>query len=387
MKYDFDKIVDRHNTDSVKYDLNRVVFGREDVLPMWVADMDFQSPPEVMAAVEECARRGIYAYTYQSDEAKNAFMEWVAGKHGWRIEKEWMLTSPGVVTALSVGVRMLTDKGDKIMVQTPVYPPFLSVVTDNERELVVNRLVEGEEKYEVDWEDFERNLAGGVKLFILCNPHNPVGRQWTRAELERAGDLCVKYGAIILSDEIHCDLALFDNRHTPIAAISESIAAATVTMMAPSKTFNIAGTMNSVVIISDPELRARFSKELSVLHINGGNIFGHVAFKAAYEHGSAWRDELLGYLERNADVTYKFFTEQMPRVKMYKPECSFLVWLDFRGTGYSHEEIGDRLINIGKVGLNDGAAFGPGGEGFRRLNIGCPLSVLEEGLRRIGRSF
>ena len=387
VKYDFDKIVDRHDTESVKYDLNKLVFGREDLLPMWVADMDFQSPPEVMAAVEECARRGIYAYSYRSQEATNAFVDWVGTQHGWAIDKEWTLTSPGVVTALSVGVRMLTVKGDKVLVQTPVYPPFLSVVTDNERELVVSRLFEGGERYEIDWADFEKRLAEGVKLFILCNPHNPVGRQWTREEIERMGRLCVEHGVIILSDEIHCDLALFGNRHTPMASVSEDVAASTVTMMAPSKTFNVAGMMNSVVVISDPELRKRYSQELNVLHINGGNIFGHVAFKAAYEHGAPWREALLRYLERNAETAYRFFTEQMPEVKMYKPECSFLVWLDFRGTGYSHEEIGDRLVNIGGVGLNNGADFGPGGEGYIRFSFAADGQSIEQAIDRMSAAM
>lgn len=386
-KYDFDRVIDRYGTDCYKYDMAGAVFGRPDVLPLWVADMDFQSPPEVVAAVEECAHRGIYGYTYRSREAEQAFVDWVGTHHGWTIGREWMLASPGVVTALSLGVRMLTAPGDKVLVQTPVYPPFMSVVKENGRELVTGTLVEGGPRYEIDWEDFEEKLRTGVRLFILCNPHNPVGRQWTRDELLRMGELCLRYGVVMLSDEIHCDLALFGNRHTVMASLSDAIAANTVTLMAPSKTFNIAGTMNSVVVASNPALREIFARELKVAHINDGNIFGHVAFKAAYRYGAPWREALLRYLEGSIDMAAEFFATEMPQVRMYKPECSFLVWLDFRGTGLSHREVGDRLVNRGLIGLNDGETFGPGGVGFRRLNVGSPRSVIGDGLRRIRKSF
>ncbi len=387
MKYDFDKAVDRRGTDCVKYDMAEAVFGRPDVLPLWVADMDFESPPEVMAAIVECARRGVYGYTYRSGEAEQAFVDWVAVQHGWAIEREWMLASPGVVTALSLGVRTLTAPGDKVLVQTPVYPPFMSVVKENGRELVTSTMIDGGPRYEIDWKDFEAKLREGVKLFIHCNPHNPVGRQWTRNELLRMGELCLRYGVVVLSDEIHSDLALFGNRHTVMASLSGPIAANTVTLMAPSKTFNVAGTMNSVVVASNPALREAFARELNATHINGGNIFGHVAFKAAYLHGAPWREALLRYLESNIEMAEKFFAAEMPQVRMYKPECSFLVWLDFRGTGLSHAEVGDRLVNRGLVGLNDGESFGPGGTGFRRLNIGSPRSVIADGLNRIRKSF
>ena len=385
--YNFDKAIDRRGTDCVKYDMSEAVFGRPDVLPLWVADMDFESPPEVMAAVEECAHRGVYGYTYRSKEAEQAFVDWVAVQHGWAIEREWMLASPGVVTALSLGVRTLTAPGDKVLVQTPVYPPFMSVVKENGRELVTSTMIEGGPRYEIDWDDFEAKLRMGVKLFILCNPHNPVGRQWTRKELLRMGELCLHYGVVVLSDEIHSDLALFGNRHTVMASLSEQIAANTVTLMAPSKTFNVAGTMNSVVAASNPALREAFAHEINAIHISGGNIFGHVAFKAAYLHGAPWREALLRYLEGNIEMMAEFFAAEMPQVRMYKPECSFLVWLDFRGTGLSHEEVGDRLINRGLVGLNDGESFGPGGIGFRRLNVGSPRSVIADGLQRIRKSF
>ncbi|MDL2320635.1 PatB family C-S lyase, partial [Alistipes sp. OttesenSCG-928-B03] len=380
-------VVERRGTDSYKYDMLDPVFGRSDILPMWVADMDFQSPPEVVAAVAECAARGVYGYTFRSREASQAFVRWVGEQHRWTIAREWMLASPGVVTALALGVRVLTEPGDKVLVQTPVYPPFMSVVKENGRELVTTELVAGDGRYTIDWDDFERKVAGGVKLFILCNPHNPVGRQWTADELRRMGDICLRNGVTILSDEIHCDLALPDHTHTVLASLSDELAAVTVTLMAPSKTFNIAGTMNSVVVASDPAVRGKLAAELNALHINGGNIFGHVAFKAAYEHGAAWRDELRHYLAANVEAARDFIATEMPDVVMYRPEASFLVWLDFRKLGMPHSEVADRLVNIGKVGLNDGRTFGPGGEGFMRLNVGCPRSVLDDGLRRIKTAF
>ena len=383
MNYDFDKIIDRRDTDCYKYDQAETVFGVPGLLPMWVADMDFQSPPEVIAAVRTCCERGVFGYTYRSEEAEHAFMAWVDKHHSWKIRQEWMLSSPGVVTALSIGVQVYSKQGERVMIMTPVYQRFFSVVTENERELVCSSLVIENNRYVIDWEDFEAKLKSNVKLLIVSNPHNPVGRQWTREELIKMGTLCLTHGVTILSDEIHADLALFGHKHTVMASISEEIAHITVTMMAPSKTFNIAGMMNSVVVISSPVLRERFEQEVAVTHINGGNIFGHVTFKAAYQQGAPWRDALLRYLENNIRYTDDYIRRELPGVSLFFPECSFLLWIDFRRTGLSHQEIGERLLYKAKVGLNNGTDFGPEGEGFYRMNIGCPLSVVKEGLGRI----
>lgn len=387
MKYNFDQLIERRGTDCVKYDLAKMVFGREDVLPMWVADMDFQSPPEVLSAARECSERGVFGYTFRSREAKQAFMEWCIERHQWQVERNWILSSPGIVTALSLGVRLYSKPGERVMIMTPVYPPFFSVVRDNGRELVCSSLVEGEERYEINWTDFEAKIRDGVKLLILSNPHNPVGRQWSHGELLRIGRLCLENGVTILSDEIHCDLSLWGHRHTVMASLSEEIAAITVTMMAPSKTFNIAGMMNSLIIISSPELREIFKKEIETLHIDSGNIFGHVTLKAAYRHGAPWLDEMLRYLENNIHFVADYIRDNLPGVSLFLPECSFLLWLDFRGTGLSHEEVGRRLLERAQLGLNNGTEFGPEGEGFFRMNIGCPLSVVKEGMERISRIF
>lgn len=383
MMYDFDAVIDRRNTDSYKYDALDRVFGTTDLLPMWVADMDFQSPPEVLAAARACTEKGVFAYTYRSEEANEAFIRWVDRRHGWNIQPEWMLASPGVVTALAIGVRTLTQPGDKVLVFTPVYHPFLSIPREQGRQLICSPLRLTGNRYEIDWENLENHLKQGIKLMIICNPHNPVGRQWSRQELLQLGMLCLQYGVTILSDEIHSDLPLFGHRHTVMASLSPEIADITITAMAPSKTFNVAGTMNSVVVISSPALRALFEKELTTLHINGGNILGHVTFKAAYQYGEPWLEALIRYLENNVRYTGEFLRRELPEISLIPPECSFLLWLDFRGTGLSHKTIGERLLYQAKLGLNNGTDFGTEGEGFYRMNIGCPLSTLQEGLLRL----
>lgn len=386
-RYNFDEVFDRKGTDCEKYDHLKPHFGREDILPMWVADMDFQAAPEIIEAAQACCRKGIFGYTYRTDEAKQAFIDWVERRYCWKMEMSWLSSSPGVVTALAIAVRSLTLPEDKVLILTPVYPPFHSVVSENGRKLVCSSLVIRNGHYEVDWEDFEKKLREGVKLFILCNSHNPVGRVWNREELEKIGKLCCKYGVLIFSDEIHADLALFGNRHTVMASVSEEIAQRTLTAMAPSKTFNIAGMMNSIVISSSASLLEKFNRELCHLHLDLGNIFGHVTMKAAYRYGEKWLEALTAYLEKNVEAVSERLERELPAVRMCKPEGSFLLWLDFRGLGLSHEEVGRILINEAKVGLNDGLAFGKEGDGFRRMNIGCPRVVLEEGLNRIIRAF
>lgn len=385
--YDFDEIIERKGTDCEKYDHLKIYFGREDLLPMWVADMDFRAAPEIVEAAAECCRKGVFGYTYRSDDAKQAFIDWVERRYHWKIDMSWLSSSPGVVSALAIAVRSLTQAGDKVLIQTPVYPPFHSVVQENGRTLVCSPLVVRNGHYEVDWEDFEKKLREGVKLLILCNSHNPVGRVWTRGELERIGNLCCRYDVLIFSDEIHADLALFGHRHTMTASVSDEIARRTLTAMAPSKTFNIAGMMNSIVISSSASLLQKFDRELCRLHLDLGNIFGHVTMKAAYRYGEKWLEALVAYLEKNVEFVAGYLEKELPAVRMCKPEGSFLLWLDFRGLGLSHEEVGRLLTDKAKVGLNDGLAFGKEGEGFRRMNIGCPRAVLEEGLNRIVRAF
>jgi len=381
--YNFDKIIDRQGTSCVKYDLRKEVFGTEELLPMWVADMDFQSPPVVIEAATRLCEHGVFGYTFRSESSKEAFIRWVAKRHNWDVKIEWITSSPGIVAALPIAIRAFTEKGDKVLIQTPVYPPFHSIVKEQRRELLCSPLNLKNGQYHVDWDDFEAKLKSGVKLFILCNSHNPLGRAWSRDELKQMGDLCCKYGVKIFSDEIHSDLVLFGNKHTVLASVSEEIAQITITGMAPSKTFNIAGMLNSVIVSSSRELLGAFNKELTSLHLDLGNIFGHITMEAAYKGGEDWLNHLIKYLEGNVNYVYDFLNKELPTVKMVKPQSSFLLWLDFRDTGYTHDEVTERLIKVAKLGFNDGAQFGTEGIGFRRMNIGAPLSVVKEGMERL----
>ncbi len=385
--YNFDEIINRQGSSSVKYDSLKEVFGRDDILPMWVADMDFQAPPSVLNAVREAAERGIFGYTFRSAESVGQFINWVKTRHNWEIKREWITSAPGIVAALPVSIRAFTKPGDKILIQTPVYPPFHNIVKENNRVLVTSPLKESESGWDINWEDFENKLESGVKMFILCSSHNPLGRVWSMEELKKMGNLCVKYGVIIFSDEIHADLSLFGNTHIPMASISEEIASTTITAMAPSKTFNVAGMMNSVIITSSSTLFSGYQSELLSLHLDLGNIFGHISMEAAYSGGERWLDELKEYLQKNIDYAYDFLRREIPQISFRRPQSSFLLWMDFRNTGLTHTEVRERLLNVCKLGLNDGLAFGPEGEGFFRMNIGTPLANVQEGFNRLKSGF
>lgn len=385
--YSFDNIINRRGTSCVKYDRLNETFGRTDLLPMWIADMDFQSPSVVVEAAKKCCEHGIFGYTFRSQNAENAFINWVDVRHGWKVKREWLSSSPGVVTALALSVRAFTQSGDKILILTPVYPPFFAVIQESNRQLVECSLRIKETRYEINWIDFENKLKSGVKLFILSNLHNPVGRVWTKEELQQMGELCCRYGVKIISDEIHSDLALFENKHTVMASVSEEIANITLTAMAPSKTFNIAGMMNSIIISSSQEMLNLYNKELLSMHLETGNIFGHVTMEAAYLHGGEWLDSVRAYLERNINFVIDYAERELPYLKVYKPEGSFLLWIDFSGTGMPHEDVSKRLVNAAQVGLNDGLTFGADGRGFQRMNIGCPKDVIEVALERIRHGF
>lgn len=385
--YNFDEQIDRRGSFSVKYDSLNEVFGRDDILPMWVADMDFQTAPAVLKAVRDAAEHGVYGYGFRSADSVDSFIEWVESRYNWSLRREWISSAPGIVAALPLAINALTEKGDKILIQTPVYPPFHAIVIENNRTLVKSPLINTDSGWEIDWADFENRLAEGIKIFILCNSHNPLGRVWSPEELKKMGDLCCKYGTIIFSDEIHADLSLYGNKHTVMATMSPEIADNTITAMAPSKTFNVAGMLNSVIVSSSDSLMASYNRELKRFHLDLGNLFGHISMAAAYKDGGEWLAELTKYLEKNIDFAYDFLKREVPGVTFLKPQSSFLLWLDFRKTGYTHEEVRNRLLNISKLGLNDGLAFGSEGEGFFRMNIGTNKARVEDGLSRLKRGF
>lgn len=387
MKYDFDKINDRRGTNSMKFDRLKEVFGKEDLLPMWVADMDFQSPPAVIDAIEKSAQHGIFGYSFRDSNSVDHFISWVKRRYNWDITPEQVGSSPGIVTALALSVRIFTKPSAKVLIQTPVYPPFHSLVKETGRTLVTSQIEMTPNGYSVNWEDFESKLASGVEMFILCNSHNPLGKMWSIEELLKMGNLCLKHGVLIFSDEIHADLALYGNQHIVMASVSEEIAMNTITAMAPSKTFNIAGLLNSLIISKSPELLNKFNSEINTLHLGMGNIFGHVTLGPAYKESEEWLNSLATYIGENVDYAYDFLAKELPTVTFIKPESSFLLWLDFRKTGLTHQQVKEKLINEAKVGLNDGTTFGECGRDFFRMNIGAPRAVVKEALERIVATF
>ena len=387
-KFDFDTVVDRIGTGSRKWDARQEVFGREDLLPMWIADMDFCSPPAVAEAVKRRAAHCIYGYPARLKSYYSAFTGWADRRYGWQVDPSWLLTTPGVVPAINAAILAFTEPGDGVLIQPPVYPPFFSCPRLNGRRVVENPLQEDSDgTWRIDFDDLRRKLELRPKLFVLCSPHNPVGRVWSRAELQQVANLCLENEVLMFSDEIHGDLLLGNRRHTPLASLGPEVAARTITCTAPSKTFNIAGLYTSTVVVSSPSLRARLAHMLDALDICGGNVFGIVAFEAAYNHGEEWLGELLPYLEDNAVFMRAFLAKKIPQLRMSMPESTFLAWLDCRTLGLAQPELREFFVTKARVGLNDGRTFGESGEGFMRLNFGCSRKTLIEGLERIEQAI
>lgn len=386
-KSDFDQVVDRSNTGCQKYDARDKYFGTSDILPMWVADMDFKTPPFIVDAIKRRASHEIYGYTVVTGNYYEAVKRWMKVRHDWDVKKEWIVFSPGVVPALTLSVMVYTWPGDKVLVQSPVYPPFFSSITDNGREVVNNELKLVDGSYEIDFDDLEKKAASGVRLMFFCSPHNPVGRVWSRQEVEKVADICRRNDIVLVSDEIHSDLIFEGCVHTPSAKTVEGIYNKTVTCMAPSKTFNIAGLAASAIIIPDEELRGVFADMVKNIHIHNGNVFGLTALEAAYNHGEEWLERLMVYIYDNYLFAEEFFSKHIKEIKVIRPESTYLLWLDCTSMGMDDAQLFDFFTREAKVGLNRGVDFGPGGEGFMRLNIGCPRSILEEGLERIKKAW
>ncbi|MDD2559817.1 MAG: PatB family C-S lyase, partial [Bacteroidales bacterium] len=377
MKPNFDEIIDRHNTNSLKHDSCAQIFGREDVLPLWVADMDFPCPDVVIQAIKKRLEHPVFGYFNHSDAFYQSIMGWMRRRHAWEIEKDWICFSPGVVSGLAMAVQAFSRPGDKIIVQPPVYHPFYYVVERQNRVLLYNNLILKEDQYSIDFADLEEKLKLGAKILLLCNPHNPVGRSWTKEDLQKLGELCLKYSCLVVSDEIHSDLIMAGHVHTPMASLGSSIAGNTITFMAPSKTFNLAGMASSEAIISNAVLRKAFcgiSQE--ALHVNLGNTFGDVALEAAYTQGEAWLNALLDYLNGNLNYLTDFVSHQLPSLRLYRHEATYLVWVDFSALGLEHKALQHKLVYEAGLGFSEGSIFGPGGEQHMRINIACPRSVL-----------
>ena len=387
MKYNFDEIIHRDNTGCLKYDIRKEIFGTSDVIPMWIADMDFKTPDFILNALKERLEHPVMGYFFHPDSYYQAIVDWMQKRHQWNISAKWICFSPGVVAGLSFLVQIFTEKNDKVLIQTPVYPPFYEVVEKNGRELIFNPLVINGDHYEMDLNDLEEKLKQHPKMMIISNPHNPVGRCWTPTELRAVAELCLKYNCLLISDEIHSDLMMTGYKHTPVATLSEEVAQNTITCMAPSKTFNLAAMFTSEIIIPNPELRARFKNFMNdTVHIYG-NVFGSVALQAAYIHGADWLDQLCRYLTGNVAYCQQFIADNLPQLKTYRHEATYLLWVNFKGLGLTHEQLSEKLIKEAHLGLNDGKAFGTAGDNFMRINLACPRSTVEEAMHRIEKCF
>lgn len=387
MRYDFDEQVRRENTQSYKFDYTREYFGTAELIPMWVADMDFRTPDFIMEAIRKRTEHEILGYSIRPDSFYQAVIDWYGKRQDWTIARDTILFSPGVVPALSMAVNAYTREGEKVIVQSPVYHPFFSVVKDNRRQLVYNMLAEDEGHYRMDLDDLKGKIDRDTKLLLLCHPHNPVGRVWSPSELRDLAAICLENNMVIISDEIHSDLVFHPHVHTPLCTLSDEIAGITVTCVAASKTFNIAGLSSSVVVISDEKLHAKFSHELQKGHLHMGNIFGNVAMEAAYSQGADWLEQLLTYLKGNAGLLTRFAEENLPGIRVRSPEATYLAWLDMRSLGMNPMELREFMVREARIGCNDGPSFGPGGTGFQRLNFGCPRSTLEKALGRLNTAL
>lgn len=381
---DFDRIIDRKNTRCLKYDFAVKRGMPEDVLPLWVADMDFETSSYIEDALTERVQEGIFGYSDVQTPYFEIIRDWMIRHHDWEPQEKWLIKTPGVVFALAMAVKAYTDPGDKVLLQQPVYYPFSEVITDNGREVVSNDLVLTEDgTYKIDFADFEQKIiANGIKLFLLCSPHNPVGRVWTKEELEKIGDICVKHGVTIVSDEIHNDF-IWEGTHTVFAGIKKEFADISVTCTSPSKTFNLASMLISNIFIPNQILRRKFRKEMDRAGISQLSVLGLVATEAAYAHGDEWYAAMKNYVRDNIAFARAYVEENLPSVRMIDTQGTYLIWLDFRQTGLTVEQLDHKIIYEAGLWLDSGKIFGKTGEGFERINVACPRAVLQEALDRI----
>jgi cysteine-S-conjugate beta-lyase len=384
MKYNFDEVIDRRNTQAVKLERCKALFGTEDLLPLWVADMDFRTPDFVIDAIKKRLEHPILGYTMPSKNFYSASINWIKEHHHWNIQREWFGFLPGIVPGLSFAVQSLTNPGDEIIVQPPVYYPFFHVIEKNHRVIVQNQLKEEQGKFVMDIDDLEKKISPKTKLLILCNPHNPGGRVWTKEELQQLAAVCEKHQITIVSDEIHADMVLPGNtKHTPFATVTEWSQQNTVTFMAPTKVFNMPGLISSAYIIPNADLHRRFAQFLEASEMNSGNMFAYLAAVAAYENGEEWRKQMLDYVQANVEYIAGFLKNNIPQIKPMIPEASFLVWLDCKELGMKTDDLHEFFSLKAALGLNKGTIFGPGGEYHLRLNVACPRSILEKAMKQL----
>jgi len=384
--YEFDEKIDRRGSDSFKYDFRQTMFGTPEVLPMWVADMDFRTPDFILHALKQRLEHPVLGYTLKSGGYYTAILDWLEQRHNWKIKWEWISFSPGVVPALTMAVMAFSNPGDKIIVQPPVYFPFFTCIAGPGRAVLHNPLKLEQGRYIMDLDHLRRQIDSRTKMLFLCHPHNPGGMVWSRDELLALAEICLEHGLVIISDEIHSDLVFRPNRHIPLASLSETIADQVVTCMAPSKTFNLAGLSTAFVVAGNPGLLRKYNHVLDYMHLQIGNIFGNVALEAAYLQGEEWLEQLLDYVQGNIRYAVDYLRRYIPVIKAMVPQATYMLWLDCRDLGLNPAELRNFMIHKAGLGLNDGATFGIGGEGFMRMNLACPRSVVEEAMERLKKA-
>lgn len=387
MKYNFDEIIDRTNTSAVKLERCKTLFGTEDVLPLWVADMDFRTPDFVLEAIHKRLEHPILGYTIPPRNFFSLFTEWLRTHHDWEPERDQVGFVPGIVPALAFAVQCYSEPGDEVIVQPPVYYPFFNVVKNNNRTLVYNQLIEEKGKFEMDFEDLERKITPKTKMLILCNPHNPGGRVWSLKTLRKLDNICSKHNILVVSDEIHADMILSGHKHIPYATVSKKAAANSVTFMAPSKVFNMPGIVSSFYIIPNPKLYRKYADYLEASEMNSGNIFAYQATVACYAKGENWRVAMLKYVEENVNYVMDYLREFIPQIKAMRPEASFLMWLDCRDLGMETDELHRFFARKAGLGLNKGTIFGPGGEYHLRMNVACSRKIIEQAMMQLKKAI
>lgn len=381
--YNFDEIIDRNGTNCLKVDALQERYGSSDLIPLWVADMDFKAPPAVIDAIIKRAQHGIFGYTRPSQEYHDSIRNWLDKHHDWQIKQEWTSFIPGIVKGIGFVVSCFTDRNDKIIIQPPVYHPFRIIPTLQHREVIDNELILKENRYYMDLEGLKKKIALGAKFLILCNPHNPGGRVWTKQELIDLAEICYDNNVLVISDEIHADLAHKGHKHIPFATVSDKAAMNSITFMAPSKTFNIAGIVSSFSVIPNQKIRDKFHAYLESFELEEGYIFAYTATQAAYQHGEEWLVQAKEYIWGNIQFVDNYLKENIPQIKAMIPDASYLIWLDCRNLNLSQPQLEDLFVNKAKLALNTGTMFGKGGEGFMRLNVGSPRSILAKALAQL----
>jgi len=385
--YNFDEIIDRSGSGDLKHEALLPRWGRNDLLPLWVADMDFATPDFVVDALKARLSHPIFGYTIEPADYRPTIIDWNESHHGWKIKPEWISFIPGIVKGIGFVVNVFTKPGEKVIIQPPVYHPFRMTPEDNGREVVLNPLRLREDGYyDMEFDNLSEVCDDKCRVLILSNPHNPAGVCWSKETLQRLADFCYEHNIIVISDEIHSDMALFGNRHVPFASVSERAADISITFAAPTKTFNMAGIVSSYAVISNDDLRQRFYGWLKANELDEPTIFAPIATIAAYQKGERWRKQMLAYVEDNVRFVEDYCRERIPGVRPFRPQASFLVWLNCRGLELNHDKLLELFIDKAHLALNDGEMFGPGGEGFMRLNVGTPRSVLRQALEQLAKA-